>query len=188
MTISPSDPVQAAAEVLGFWLGEVPADKRFAQDDAIDVKIEQRFGPLHAELSEGVPPAWRDTPRTMLAAIVVLDQFSRNMFRDDPRAYAQDEAALALAREALEQGFDEGMTGEEKMFLYMPFMHSEDLADVERSITLMHEAGLAEGEEFARRHAEVIARFGRYPARNEALGRATTAEEYAFLDEHPMGF
>ncbi|MEN7535958.1 DUF924 family protein [Aurantiacibacter flavus] len=188
MTVSSSDPTHAATEVLGFWFGEVPPDKRFAQDDAIDVKIAQRFGPLHAELTEGVPPAWRDDPRTMLAAIVVLDQFSRNMFRGDPRAYAQDEAALALAREALEKGFDKGMSGEEKQFLYMPFMHSERLADVERSITLMHAAGLAEGEEFARRHAEVIARFGRYPARNEALDRPTTAEEYAFLDQHPMGF
>ncbi|WP_137679547.1 DUF924 family protein [Aurantiacibacter suaedae] len=188
MTVSLSDPTDAASEVLGFWLGEVPADKRFAQDDAIDVKIEQRFGPLHSELAKEVPTAWHDDPRTILAAIIVLDQFSRNMFRDDPGAYAQDEAALALAREALDRNFDHGMTGAEKMFLYMPFMHSEDLADVERSITLMHEAGLAEGEEFARRHAEVIARFGRYPARNEALGRATTAEEYKFLDDHPMGF
>ncbi|RIV93451.1 DUF924 domain-containing protein [Aurantiacibacter xanthus] len=188
MTISPLDPTRAADEVLGFWLGKVPADKRFAQDDAIDVTIAQRFGPLHTELAEGVPPAWRETAHTTLAAIVVLDQFSRNMFRDDPRAFAQDDAALALAREALVKGFDAGMTGEEKMFLYMPFMHSEQLADVERSITLMHAAELAEGEEFARRHAETIARFGRYPARNAALGRATTAEEYAFLAEHPMGF
>ena len=188
MTASLSDPKQAAAEVLDFWLGEVPADKRFAQDDAIDVKIAQRFGPLHGELAEGVPPAWRDDPRTTLAAIVVLDQFSRNMFRDDPRAYAQDEAALALAREALGKGYDEGMSGDEKMFLYMPFMHSERLPDVEQSITLMRAADLSEAEEFALRHAAVIARFGRYPARNASLGRATTSEEYAFLDEHPMGF
>ncbi len=188
MTISATDHKHAAAEVLTFWFDEVPADKRFAQDDAIDLKIEQRFGPLHAELAEHVPSAWREHPHTMLAAIVVLDQFSRNMFRDDGRAYAQDETALALARKALHKHFDMGMSNEEKMFLYMPFMHSEHLADVERSITLMHAAGLAEGEEFARRHAAVIARFGRYPARNEALGRATTSEEYAFLDEHPMGF
>ena len=188
MTTPTSPPRSAADDVLGFWLGEVPPDKRFMQDDAIDAQIEGRFGALHAQLSKGVPAEWQDDPRALLAAIVVLDQFSRNLFRDDGRAYAQDEAALALARKALAKRFDKGMTADERQFLYMPFMHSERLADVERSIVLMHAAGLAEGEEFARRHAEVIARFGRYPSRNEALGRATTAEEYAFLDEHPMGF
>ena len=181
-------PAAKAGDVLHFWLEEVPADKHFARDDALDATIAERFGALHAELAQGVPAHWTADPRSLLAAVIVLDQFSRNLFRDDGRAYAQDAAALALSCKALAAGDDAGMTALEKQFLYMPFMHSEQLADVERSIALMQSAGLDEAEEFARRHTAVIARFGRYPSRNAALGRTSTAEEEAFLADNPSGF
>ncbi|MEO5707520.1 MAG: DUF924 family protein [Alteraurantiacibacter sp.] len=181
-------PAAEAEDVLGFWLDDVPASKRFIQDDALDGEVAQRFGSLHASLSQGVPASWQTAPRPMLAAIVVLDQFSRNLFRNDRRAFAQDARAVALARTAIDSGFDQGMSSNEKQFLYMPFMHSERLADVERSIVLMHDVGLDDAEAFARRHAAVIARCGRYPSRNAALGRETTPAEAAFLADNPMGF
>lgn len=177
----------SAQDVLDFWFALDDAE-RFKRDDAIDAEIAGRFGALHAELSSSVPPEWRDGPQAILAAIIVLDQFSRNLFRDDGRAYAQDPAALALTDEAIRNGWDGGMSADEKQFLYMPLMHSERLADVERCITLMHEAGHADGEAFARRHAAVIARFGRYPARNAALARESSADEAEFLRAKPMGF
>ncbi len=174
--------------VLDFWFTELTAEQKFKRDEAVDADIRKRFGAIHAELAQGVPPSWKADPPALLAAIIVLDQFSRNLYRDDARAYAQDAKALALAKEAIRVGWDGGMSGDEKQFVYMPLMHSEELADVERCVALMHEAGHAEGEAFARRHAAVIARFGRYPARNADLGRKTTEEEADFLLAEPMGF
>ena len=188
MGASPPIPDAEAERVLRFWFDEVPAELRFARDAGLDARIAREFGALHALLAQGVPPGWQDHPRRLLAAVIVLDQFSRNLYRDDGRAFAQDEAALALTRRALASGFDEDMTSVEQQFLYMPFMHSERLPEVERSIALMEQSGNADAAAFARRHAEAIARFGRYPARNEALGRASTAEEVAYLAEHPQGF
>jgi uncharacterized protein (DUF924 family) len=139
-------------------------------------------------MAYAVPPDWTATPHSLLAAVIVLDQFSRNLFRQDARAFAQDPAALALAEHAISREWDSGLAAREKQFLYMPLMHSEALADVERCIGLMHTAGHAAGEDFARRHATVIARFGRYPARNAALGRQSTPEEEEFLGATPHGF
>lgn len=183
-----SDLPDQAAQVLAFWLDDIPADKRFARDDAIDRAIAERFGALHGQLSSGLPKSWLASPRGVLAAIIVLDQFSRNLFRDDARAFAQDALALSLTKQALADGLDAGLSVEEKQFLYMPLMHSEELADVERCTDLMGAAGHTDAEEFSRRHAACIARFGRYPARNAALGRATTKEEAAFLTDNPAGF
>lgn len=176
------------ATVLAFWFDELSPGQLFKRDDAVDAEIARRFGGLHADLSRAVPPEWTETPRATLAAIIVLDQFSRNLFRDDACAFAQDAVALALANDALSRGWDAGLSAAEKQFLYMPLMHAEVLADVERCIDLMHAAGHASGEDFARRHAAVIAHFGRYPARNAALGRASTVEEVEFLGANPHGF
>ncbi len=181
MTTSPDD-------VLAFWFDELTPAQKFKRDDAVDADIRARFGALYAELAQSVPASWRDGPKTILAAIIVLDQFSRNLFRDDGRAYAQDAAALALTEAALANGWDADLSQDEKQFLYMPLMHAEVLADVERCAALMRTAGHEDGEDFARRHAAVIARFGRYPARNAALGRETTVEEAAYLNANPMGF
>ena len=180
--------LQDAEAVLHFWFDELTAEQRFRRDDTVDAAIAERFGALHAALSRAIPESWLDSPRHILAAIIVLDQFSRNLFRDDARAFAQDERALALAKTAIAAGQDEALSVEEKQFLYMPLMHSEALEDVTRCIDLMRAAGHAEGEEFARRHAATILRFGRYPARNAALGRSSTAEEAALLKENPAGF
>ena len=182
------DAMSTPATVLAFWFDELAPEQRFTRDDAVDAQIAHRFGKLHSELARTLPPDWTATPRSLLAAVIVLDQFSRNLFRDDARAFAQDTAALALAEDAISRGWDTGLSAQEKQFLYMPLMHSEVLADVERCIALMHMAGHAGGEAFARRHAAVIARFGRYPARNQALQRKTTAEEEAFLRATPHGF
>lgn len=177
-----------ADRVLAFWFDELDDRQRFTRDDAVDGEIAQRFGALHAELSRGVPIEWTREPRMTLAAIIILDQFSRNLFRDDARAYAQDPAALAMTKSALDRGLDQPLSADERQFLYMPLMHSEVLADVQRCAGLMKASDVKAGLEFAERHAAVIVRFGRYPARNAALGRHTTAAEADFLEKTPLGF
>jgi uncharacterized protein (DUF924 family) len=174
--------------VLTFWFDELAPEQLFARDDAVDAQIARRFGKLHAELASAVPSDWTATPRSLLATVIVLDQFSRNLFRDDARAFAQDAEALALAQNAMSRGWDTDLSAQEKQFLYMPLMHSEVLADVDRCIALMHATGHAAGEAFARRHAAVIALFGRYPARNVPLAREMTPEEKTFLAANPHGF
>lgn len=176
------------AAVLTFWFDVLAPEQLFTRDDTVDTQIAQRFGQLHSELARAVPADWIATPHSLLAAVIVLDQFSRNLFREDARAFAQDTTALTLADDAISRSWDKGLSAQEKQFLYMPLMHSEVLAHVERCTALMHTAGHAEGEAFARRHAAVISRFGRYPARNAALGRETTQEEKAFLSSNPQGF
>ncbi len=177
-----------AHAVLDWWFGVLPANKRFVRDAAVDVEIAERFGAIQAQLAQAVPDDWRTEARAMLAAIIVLDQFSRNLFRDDPRAFGHDAVARALTETAIANGWDIGLSSEERQFLYMPLMHSEQLADVERCVVLMVAAGSEGGAEFARKHAATIARFGRYPARNAALGRAMTPEEAALLRDNPAGF
>lgn len=175
-------PAEARA-VLNYWLVETPPQKRFARDAALDAVIAARFGDLHARLAAGVPDAWAATPHGLLAAVIVLDQFSRNLFRDDPRAFAHDGAALALTRRALARGDEAALDSIERQFLYLPLMHSEDPADQARSVALFDALGDPQPADFARRHQAVIARFGRFPGRNAALGRATTAAERTWLAE-----
>lgn len=175
-------PVEAE-EVLHFWLAETPVERRFLRDKALDAAIRERFGDLHTRLSARIPPAWRERPRVLLAAVIVLDQFSRNLHRDDPRAYEQDEAARSLVADALTKGWDALLGVEERWFLYIPLMHSENLADQDRSVELYRALGLKEVLDFAIRHRDQIARFGRFPQRNAILGRESTDEEQAFLDQ-----
>ncbi len=180
--------MRQAEEVLGFWFGEIAPEQRFAKDEAVDAMILMRFGALHQALARSVPDEWLQSPRPLLAAVIVLDQFSRNLARGSAAAFAHDETALSLTRLALEKGFDTGMSGEERQFLYMPLMHSESLADQEHCERLMEAAGLVEATDYARRHRAIIARFGRFPHRNEALGRISTPEEIAFLKEPGSSF
>ncbi len=170
-----------AAGVLAFWFDELkPADWWRTSAD-VDATVRERFGELHARLSDGVDPSWLGAPETALAAVIVLDQFSRNLHRGDPRAYAQDTAARALADAAIARRHDAALAPTRRAFLYMPFMHSEDAADQERSVALFAGPGLEGNRGHAEAHKAVIDRFGRFPTRNAALGRADTPEEAAYL-------
>ncbi|HEY4998007.1 MAG TPA: DUF924 family protein [Usitatibacter sp.] len=183
------------ATILDFWFGAAPGKARpewFRKDEGFDSEIRRLFGAAHAAASSGELEGWRAEPRPLLALVVVLDQFSRNLHRADARAFAQDAHALACAREALERGDDLALLPVERQFLYMPFEHSEELADQDRAVELMgsleafdETRGLAE---WAERHRVIIRRFGRFPHRNAALGRASTSEEAAFLTQPGSAF
>lgn len=172
-----------AQDVLDFWFG-IGADygkrhKRwFEKDAAFDAEIAERFLPLYEELAQS--SAWLDNASGCLARIVVLDQFPRQMFRGKPRAFASDPLALQAARLALERRYDEGRLPVEQLFLYLPFEHSEVLADQQRACELMRPLG-DELYDYAVRHKAIIERFGRFPHRNSILGRESTAEEIEFL-------
>jgi uncharacterized protein (DUF924 family) len=180
---------------LSFWFGENPGAQRaewFRKDAAFDAQIRSRFGALHEAASSRELESWRAQAESMLALVVVLDQFSRNLFRGDPRAFAQDGYARECAGEALSRGDDERLLPVQRTFLYLPLEHSEDLADQERCIALMQKLeafpetkGLVV---WAVKHRDVIARFGRFPHRNTALGRASTPEEVEFLKQPGSGF
>lgn len=172
---------EQAAAVLRFWFDEIPAEKRFANDSGVDAECARRFGPLHRRLVETEAAGWTSDARAILAAVIILDQFSRNMFRGSAKAFASDPLARRLADLAVDQGWDVKLTAEERQFLYMPFMHSESPADQDRAVGLFERLGDAESLKFARMHREVIDRFGRFPGRNAALGRPNTPEEAAYL-------
>ncbi|MEJ2518190.1 MAG: DUF924 domain-containing protein, partial [Methyloceanibacter sp.] len=138
--------------------------------------------------SEDVPDAWLRNPQGRLAAILVLDQFPRNIYRGSPRAFATDEEALALSRDAIAAGADKELPPEQRAFLYMPFQHTETLADQRRSLELFEALGNPENLDFAARHYEIIERFGRFPHRNAVLGRVSTPEELAFLEQPGSSF
>lgn len=186
-------------EVLAFWFGEPgsadfgkPRPAWFRKDPAFDEEIRHRFLALHARAALGELDRWHDDPDSLLALVVVLDQFSRNLYRDDPRAFSQDAAALACAQLAIGRGWDEARLPVERQFLYLPFEHAEDAAAQARSLALFgalaRETGLRDPLEWAEKHAAVVRRFGRYPHRNAILGRASTAGEIAFLREPGSSF
>lgn len=133
--------------------------------------------------ANGAPAAWTQTARGRLAAVIVLDQFPRNLFRNSPLAFASDASALALAVESVDAGLDETVSEDERGFLYMPFQHSEDAEQQARSVALFQRLGDEKSLKFAEQHKQVIDRFGRFPHRNEVLGRETTEEERAFLEK-----
>ena len=178
----------ASKDVLHFWFEEVAPKDRFAKDSALDETIRERFAGVHARAAAAELYDWRQTPAGRLAEIVVLDQFSRNMFRDSAQAFAQDALALVLAQEAVACGADKALSATQRQFLYMPYMHSESLLIQEQSLVLFDALGNDLSLEYARRHHEIIARFGRYPHRNVALGRASTEEERAFLQQPGSSF
>ena len=171
----------SAAAVLAFWRAAGP-EQWFKKDTAFDAAIRARFIETYEAAAAGQLSGWEQTAEGALALIVVLDQFPRNMFRDDARTYAADPQARAVAERALERGFDQKVPLSDRQFFYLPFEHSEAMADQERCCALMAATGDAELLKWAQLHADIIRRFGRFPHRNAMLGRATTAEEQAFLD------
>lgn len=174
--------------LLHFWFTEIDRALWFRKDAAFDALLAERFGALHAQASAGELSGWRDTPHGRLAEIIVLDQFSRNLFRDSPRAFAQDGMALVLAQEAVRNGADAVLTAQERAFLYMPYMHSESADVHETAVELFTQLGIPNNLDFELRHKAIIDRFGRYPHRNAVLGRASTPEEIAFLQQPGSGF
>jgi uncharacterized protein (DUF924 family) len=174
-------------QVIHFWFEELTEADWFARSDAIDGRIRERFLPLHRRLvtHDGGGVA---EPRPILASVIVLDQFSRNLFRDSPSAYSADSIARRLARVAIKQSFDIAMTTQERLFLYLPFEHSEERTDQALAVQLIGSVGNAEWTRYAIAHKEIIDRFGRFPHRNAVLNRLSTADEVAFLKDAKNSF
>jgi uncharacterized protein (DUF924 family) len=168
-------------QVLAFWR-DAGSDQWFKKDTAFDDAIRQRFLETYEAAAAGALAGWDATPEGALALLIVLDQFPRNMFRGSPRTYAADPVARVVADRALARGFDQQVPADQRQFFYLPFEHSETLADQDRSCALCRATGDAELVKWAELHADIIRRFGRFPHRNAVLGRATTPEEQEFLD------
>ena len=169
-------------DVIDFWLKAGPA-KWFARDAAFDALIRERFEADHHAAARREYDGWQDSPEGALALLILLDQIPRNIFRRSPHAFATDPLARAVARRAVEQGFDKQVDAALRPFFYLPFEHSEDPADQDSSVALCTEHGDAETLKWAVLHRDIISRFGRFPHRNAMLGRETTADEQAFLDK-----
>ena len=183
MTMTPS-------AVLEFWFGPSPhavRDLWFGKDAAVDAEIRSRFGGAIEEALDGAYREWTAAPHGTLARILLLDQFTRNVFRDSARAFAGDADALSMATAAVDAGDDRALDGCERWFLYLPFEHAENSAAQERSLALFGALAAETGNrgllDWAQKHAAIVRRFGRYPHRNALLGRASTPEEIAFLKE-----
>lgn len=193
--------------MLSFWFGDVDeagfssketSARWFRKDTAFDEEIVKLFGALHRSLAEGGGEGWLSDARSTLAYVIVLDQFSRNMFRDQPGMFATDAQALTAAKALVASGKDRELTPQERTFIYMPYMHSESLADQDECMRLfraMADEASGAGKEtlelnydFAVRHRDIVARFGRFPHRNAVLGRESTPEEKAFLEKPGSAF
>lgn len=177
-----------AQAILDFWFETLTPAQWFKKDLEMDRTILARFGTVHGQATQCECFAWRQTAEGRLAEIIVLDQFSRNIYREDARAFANDALALALAQEAVAAGADAELTSQQRVFLYMPFMHSESPAIHEVAMQLFDQPGLEENFDYEVRHKAIIDRFGRYPHRNALLGRASTDEELAFLKQPGSSF
>jgi len=169
------------ADILAFWR-EAGRDRWYGKDDAFDAEVRRRYLDLWHKAAAGELSSWEAGDDGALALVIVLDQFPRNMFRGEPRTYATDTLAREVAGRAVARGADARIDPVLVEFLYMPFMHSESLADQLRCVELFRRSGNAENLGYAERHADIVRRFGRFPHRNRLLGRATTPEEQAFLD------
>lgn len=174
--------------VLEFWFKELSESDWFKKDDRLDKLISDRFLSLHKKACAGELSHWRESIEGRLAEIIVLDQFSRNIFRDKPEAFLQDSMALVLSQEAIKQPSLSSLTPKYLAFLYMPFMHSESLKMHEIAVTLFSKPGLENNLSFELKHKKIIDRFGRYPHRNKILGRVSTAEEVEFLKTDGSSF
>lgn len=176
--------MEGSFEVLRFWFSEIPSEKWWKKDPSFDDLVRQKFSGLHRAATAGELFGWRSSIRGRLAEIIILDQFSRNISRCTAAAYLHDAQALCLAQEAARIPERHGLSADERAFLYMPFMHSESLFVHEESVRLFSEPGLEKYLSYERSHRNLIACFGRFPHRNAALGRSSTAEEVQYLAGH----
>jgi uncharacterized protein (DUF924 family) len=169
------------ADVVVFWIKAGPR-AWFRKSKAFDAQIRERFEALHHAAARGELDGWAETPEGALALLLLLDQFPRNLFRDSPHAFATDPLARQVALAAVDRGFDKEVDPALRQFFYLPFEHSEHLEDQERGVALCAQSGDAGLVKWASLHRDIIARFGRFPHRNESLGRTTSEEEQAFLE------
>ena len=171
------------ASILTFWFEETTQKQKYSKDDVFDVRIRETYEETYWKIMSGETESWRETANGRLAEIVVLDQFARNMFRDDAQSFAGDALALWLAQEAVAVEADAEISEEQKQYFYMPFMHSQSKEVHEEALRIFTERGGAKMLEYEIKHKKIIDRFGRYPHRNVALGRESTPEEIEFLKE-----
>jgi len=176
------------SDVIRFWFEEIDPKRWWEPDAALDALIRERFEETHRAAGRGELYGWRNTAEGRLAEVLVLDQFSRNMYRGTPAAFAADPVALMLAQEAIARGADRELAPSRRAFLYMPFMHSESRLIHEQAVKLFNQPGLEKGLEYELKHRHVIERFGRYPHRNRVLGRPSTPAEEEFLKEPDSSF
>ena len=175
-------------EVLSFWFGELDKAAWFTKSDATDARIRDRFAELYEKIAAAPAEDQLTNSRRALAAVIVLDQFSRNMFRSSPKAFAADPVARAIATGALDRGFGKDYGLDEAAFMFLPFEHSEKLADQDKSVELFSSLGDEEYTRYAIAHRDIIARFGRFPHRNAVLGRQSSLEEAEFLKQPGSSF
>ena len=176
-----------ADDVLAFWFEEISPKQQFVKDEKFDVEIKRRFGRLHASLKKDAS-SFTNTPQGALAAILVFDQFSRNIFRGSGEAFETDPLALSIAKDLVAKGWDKGMPDNYRVFIYMPFMHAEIMEDQEQSVALFTDLGIISNIDYAIKHLDVVKEFGRFPHRNKALDRASTAEERTFINTPGTAF
>lgn len=177
-----------ATDVLDFWFNELEPKDWFVSSSELDKTITFRFGDLLKSAAQSELFTWRDSAKGRLAEVIVLDQFSRNIYRNTPKAFAQDPLALALAQEAISLGLDQELETKQRSFLYMPFMHSESAIIHQQAVELFNEPGMENNYEFELKHKVIIDRFGRYPHRNDILGRSSSPEEVEFLTQPGSSF
>jgi uncharacterized protein (DUF924 family) len=188
-----------SGEVLDFWFGREGdpeygqfREEWFRKDPEFDARVTKQFADLYEEAAAGNLDGWREGAESCLALVIVLDQFPRNMFRGDGRTHAEDDRALGAAAYAVEHALDRELPAFQRMFLYMPFMHSENVEDQRRSVELFErlagEEGAPDVVSYAVGHRDIVEQFGRFPHRNEILGRETTPEEAVFLTKEGSSF
>ena len=177
-----------AQDILHFWFNELTDKQRFAKDPALDAAMRERFGATLEAAARAELYAWRIDAPGRLAEVIVLDQFSRNIYRDTPAAFAQDAQALCLAQEIVALGHDRALPPEQRSFAYMPYMHSESRVIHEVSVQLFNQPGLENNHRFALAHQAIVERFGRYPHRNAILGRPSSPHELDFLMQPGSSF
>lgn len=175
-------------DVISFWFEEIPQKLWFAVDPDFDRQIAERFPGLHDKARAGELFMWRDSAEGRLAEIIVLDQFSRNLFRNQAKAFQQDDMALVLAQEAIRAGAPKELSVMKRAFLFMPYMHSESAEIHKLAVPLFSEPGMENNLDFELKHKKIIDRFGRYPHRNKVLGRTSTPEEIEFLKQPNSSF